>query len=49
VTLDERFFVVSYGNDARLVLIEAVALRPLVTCQFALGALGGAHLYTVAL
>ena len=49
ITLDERFYVVSYGDDARLMLIETEGLRPLADHRLALEALAGAHLYVLAL
>ena len=48
LTLDERVFVVSYGEDARLLLIEAQTLRVMADRAFAEGAFGGAHLYAWA-
>jgi hypothetical protein len=48
ITLDQRFYAVSYGIDARLILIDTRALRPLGSCQLARGALAGAHLYVLA-
>lgn len=49
VTLDERFFVVSYANDARLLLIQAQPIKVLADRELPRGAFGGAHLYTWAL
>jgi uncharacterized protein len=46
VTLDEQLYVVSYGAEARLLLIQARPIRVLPDRQLAPGMFGGAHLYT---
>jgi uncharacterized protein len=48
LTLDERLYAVSYGSDARLLLIEAQSVRALADRPFEPGAFGGAHLYAWA-
>jgi uncharacterized protein len=47
LTLDERFYAVSYGNDARLLLIQASSFQALPTRAYASGMFGGAHLYSL--
>jgi hypothetical protein len=47
VTLDEQLYVVSYGADARLLLIQADPIRVRLDYQLAPGMFGGAHLYTL--
>jgi len=46
MTLDGRFFAVSYGVDARVLLVEALTLRVVTGRRVGAGMLGGAHLYT---
>jgi uncharacterized protein len=46
VTLDQRLYAVSYGTDARLLLIETHPIRVLSDRQLGPGMFGGAHLYT---
>jgi len=46
LTLDGRFYVVSYGNDGRLLLIQADPLCVLADLRGATGVFAGAHLYT---
>jgi uncharacterized protein len=45
VTLDEQLYAVSYGADARLLLIQARPIRVLPDRQFIPGMFGGSHLY----
>ncbi|MGA7283316.1 MAG: DUF1513 domain-containing protein [Candidatus Cybelea sp.] len=47
VTLDERLYIVSYGRDGRVALIQADPVQVL-PYQLATGVFGGAHLYTWA-
>lgn len=44
VTLDERFYVVSYGMEARLLFVDAQSRRPVTGADWRTGAFGGAHL-----
>lgn len=46
VTLDQQFYAVSYGTEARLLLIHARPFRVLPDRRLAVGIFGGAHLYT---
>jgi hypothetical protein len=46
LTLDERFFALSYGVDGRLLIIEAEQLRELTDRRLGAGILGGAHIYS---
>lgn len=46
MTLDERLFVVSYGTESRLLLVQANPLEVLAERRLASGIFGGAHLYT---
>jgi hypothetical protein len=46
VTLDQQLYAVSYGNDARMLLIQARPIRTLSDRRLAPGMFGGAHLYT---
>jgi uncharacterized protein len=48
VTLDYRYFVVSYGMEARLLFIQAEPFQVLADRRRATGAFGGAHLYAWA-
>jgi hypothetical protein len=48
VTLDEECYAVSYGTDARLLLIQARPFQVLSERRLAAGIFGGAHLYTWA-
>ena len=48
LTLDGRFFAVSYGADARVVFVEARRLCAVTGRRLGIGILGGAHLYTWA-
>jgi hypothetical protein len=45
LTLDGRLYALSYGAEARVLLIEARSLRALVGARRAAGVFGGAHLY----
>lgn len=45
ITLDGKFFVVSYGSDARVVFIEARHLCAVTGHRLGTGIFGGAHLY----
>jgi hypothetical protein len=45
VTLDQRLYAVSYGAEARVLLVEAQSLRVLADARRAVGVFGGAHLY----
>lgn len=45
LTLDKRFFVVSYGDEARLLFIEPHSFRVLPDPGLGEGIFGGAHLY----
>jgi hypothetical protein len=46
VTLDQRLYVVSYGTEARLLLVRADPFRVLVDPRRATGVFAGAHIYT---
>jgi hypothetical protein len=48
LTLDERYIVISFGTDSRLLLVEAQPLRVLADRRHASGVFGGAHLYAWA-
>jgi hypothetical protein len=48
MTLDDRFFVVSYATEARLLLVDAQTFEVLADLRRAAGVFGGAHLYTWA-
>jgi uncharacterized protein len=48
VTLDQQLYAISYGTDARLLLIQARPFRVLPNRRLTAGIFGGAHLYTWA-
>lgn len=48
LTLDQQSFAFCYGSEARLLIVEARALRALSCSKFGAGLMGGAHLYTWA-
>jgi hypothetical protein len=46
MTLDEQLYIVSYGTEARLLVVQANPLEVLSERRLATGIFGGAHLYT---
>jgi hypothetical protein len=46
MTLDQQFYAISHGADARLLLVEARSFRARAERRLGAGIFGGAHLYT---
>ena len=46
LTLDRKYFAVSFGDAASLILIETKPLRPVVKNDYGARRFGGSHIYT---